>query len=331
MEFDIPPVPPLSARPEAPIADLSYRNYDGPLHNRAVRWWTIAAAMIRLNVKPLSFKIVAALAVIPYIFIIVLLYLQGAILTRGGTLGPLQGRFFDSTVGQKYAFQFYNALGYQLLYLLILTLIAGAGSIASDNRNNALLIYLSKPITKSDYLLGKWMGLFLTLFMVAFGPALLLYLYCLFSYTSEGFLHDEPYLILHILENTAIVSALFTSIMLGLSAWSKSPRIAGAILAGVYFASQTVAFVLWGFYARGDPSHDVLLLHSSIGGVMSGLSQAIFRVTIHTIIGSRRRGFLPVDIAPPPMGLMLAIAGALLVLGIVAARWKIKAVEVVNG
>jgi len=48
--------------------------------------------------------------------------------------------------------------------ILCIALVVGAGAIAADNRSNALMVYLSKPITKGDYLLGKWMGIFLAIF-----------------------------------------------------------------------------------------------------------------------------------------------------------------------
>ncbi len=251
MDNGFNPGPTTSASPvegsetTAPIADLTYRNYDGPLHSRVVRWWTIAIYMFRLYTKPLLFKVIASLAVVPYLFIIAILWFQGQVLgaNNGKPITGFLSGYMDNTIGQKYAIQFYNALGYQLLYLVILTLIAGSGSIASDNRNNALLIYLSKPITKFDYLAGKWVGLFLSLFMVAFGPALLLYFFCLVSYTSDGFLHDEPRLFLHVVESTAITSAVVHQYcMLGLSAWSKSPRIIGAVLAGSLLCKSDRSF-----------------------------------------------------------------------------------------
>ncbi len=328
----VPAVPPLPTA-DAPIADLTYRNYDGPLNSLTLRWWTIALTMFRQNLKPAGFKIVAILAVLPYLFIIALLYIQGRINSApgGGRVGNLLPTLMDNTVGQKYAIQFYNAMGFQLLYLVIIALIAGAGCIAADNKNNALLIYLSKPITKNDYLLGKWVGLFLTMFLVSFGPALLLYLYCLVSYMGDGFLRDEPRLIWHILESTVLVSAMFTSIMIGLSAWSKSPRIIGAIIAGIYFASQVVSFAVWMFLGMGNPTKYPIISHSSIGGVMSGLTQGIYGVTIHSVrMHKRSQSITSLDIIPPPAGVMWGIALGFIILGIIAARAKIRAVEVIS-
>jgi ABC-2 type transport system permease protein len=288
--------------------------------------------MFRLNTKQLSFKVVGVHGVLPYLFIIAILFYQGRLTANptGRSVSSLSNPYFDSTTGQQYALQFYNALGYQLLYLVILTVIAGAGSIASDNRNNALLIYLSKPITKNDYVLGKWVGLFLTLFVVAFGPALLLYIYCLISFYSDGFLRNEPRLLWHIVESTAITCAVFTSTMLGLSAWSKSPRITGAILAGLYFSLQIVTFAFWSLFSRGDYTKNVVMLHSSIGGAISGLTQGIYGVTIHTMRGNFRRGFHPSNITPPSSAIMWMIVIGLIVVGISAARLKVRAVEVIT-
>ena len=328
----IPPLPHGSNVPsaDAPIADLSYRNYDGPLHSRAIRWWTIAVAMFKLNLKSTAYRIVGILGVLPYLFIIALLYIQGRLSNNGKPIAGFASALMDNTVGQKYALQFYNALGYQLLYLLIISIIAGAGSIASDNRNNALLIYLSRPITKNDYLLGKWVGLFLTVFLVAFGPAFLLYFYCLCSYYADGFLKEEPMLLFHVIACTGLASAVFTSIILGLSAWSKSPRITGAILAGMYFASQILSFAIWQFYSRGKMAQHLLMQHASIGGIVSGLSQAIYGVTIHMTAGNRNKGFRLVDIPPPNPGIIWLCAIAMIVIGVGAARLKIRAVEVIS-
>ncbi len=332
-------IPPIPAIPQqtvqnqnAPIADLSYRNYDGPLNSRAIRWWTIALAMFKLHTKPLSFKVIGALAMLPYLFVIVVLWLQGQLSTAGGGRPSflVMTGLVDTTPGQKFALQFYNALGYQLLYLVILTLIAGAGCIASDNKNNALLIYLSKPITKNDYLLGKWMGLFLSIFTVAFGPAALLYFYCMVSFYSDGFFKDEPRLFLHMLTATGVTAAVFSSIMVGLSAWSKSPRITGAIVAAIYFAGQVVSFTLWRITSGGDANKDVILAHSSIGGAISGLSQVLYGVTVHTLRGRMKTGFHEVDYAPPSAFAMWGILIGLAVIGIAAARIKIRAVEVIS-
>ena len=176
--------------------------------------------------------------------------------------------------------------------LLVIALLMGAGSIAADNRANALLVYLSKPITKGDYLLGKWVGLFLTMFIVTLLPALLFYAYCALSYAGDGFFATDKLLILRLLLAAAIPPLIHASVLLGFSAWSKSPSMAGAIYAGLYLVGGIIVGFLGG--AMGEkqpaiPARGLLVQHLSLSGVIDGLVQNIYRVDVPTMFGRMGR------------------------------------------
>jgi ABC-2 type transport system permease protein len=309
-----------------PIADLSYRNYDGPLHTRVVRWWIIAISRVRYLRARWWFWLFVALSVLPWLFTAIIMYFQSQ---TGGV--AVNNPFFDSTVGQKYASHFFRTLGWQGFWLFCIALMTGAGAISSDNRSNALLVYLSKPITKGDYLLGKWMSTFLMVFSVAFVPALLFYLYCLLSYYSDGFLKEEPWLLLRIIGACAVPAAIHASLLTGTSAWSKTPVLAGATYAGIYFVSSIVALAIWGIRYRGDFTEGVLLRHLSISGVIDGLTQNIFGVTLHMGAFRRHAGMQQLTLHPPSFWAVLAIGLGLCAVGVIAARMRIRAVEVVSG
>lgn len=321
---DLPiPTPPTAS----PIADLSYRNYDGPLHTRMVRWWIVALAALRLVRRKPGFWIVVALAAFPYLIQGFVLYLQ-----MQTTRAMQFGGFNAAPVGQRFATVFYTALDGQSLMLFVVTLMVGAGAIAADNRANALLVYLSKPITKLDYLLGKWMGVFLTVFAVAFAPALLFYLFCLTSYLSEGFLKDEPWLIVRIVLACITPAAVHASLICGFSAWSKTPRMAGAVYAAAYFVSSIVTTIIWGIRYHGDVSRNTLVQHLSIGGVIQGVVQNIFGLTLNVTRFHRRHMQIKHFAIPPPnFTVMLALALAFVIVGLLATRARIRAVEVVRG
>jgi ABC-2 type transport system permease protein len=310
----------------APIADLSYRGYNGPLQMRLFRWWIVALAGIRLIRKKPAFWVLTGLAAGPYLFAIFILYLTSRF--------PMPERFpfIDPTVGQKYAFQFFQAFDMQLFPLLLVALMAGAGSIAADNQTNALLIYLSKPITKGDYLLGKWMGVFLVVYGVAAVPAFILYLYCLLSYTSSGFLKEEPWLFLRFPLACALPAAVYASLLVGISAWSKTPRMAGAIVAGLYFATSIIAGAYWGIRYHGNIAEGIDVRHASLSGALNGIAQHIYGVTLHiTRFRPREHLLESVDLSPPTLWPLLAITTLILLGGVVAARLRIRAVEVVSG
>ena len=159
--------------------------------------------------------------------------------------------FDNPKTGQRFAAYFLQASSFQSFFLFIIALMVGSGSIALDNRSNALLVYLSKPITKGDYLIGKWMGVFIALFAVSLVPSVVLYSYCLLSYYGEGFLTNEPWLWLRMIGASAIPAAVHASLILGFSAWSKTPTDGWRDLCWVFFIGQFVAGTTWLVMSQG--------------------------------------------------------------------------------
>lgn len=309
-----------------PIADLSYRNYDGPLRSRVARWWVVAAATLRMTAKKPAFWIVVAISVLPFLGHGFLLYLQSQ-------LGMQQNPLMQTEPKERWALTVFQSLNGDInsICLLLIALTAGAGSIAADNRANALQVYLAKPITKGDYLFGKWMGVFLALFGVGFVLSLLLYVFLALSFFSDGFFKDDPWLIVHLTLAAMIPAVIHTSLLLGVSAWSKSASVAGAIYASVYFACNIiVGSVVGPLLFKDDVKASSLVQHFSIGGVIDGLSQNVLRVTFRDFFRMGEDG-MPAHIAPPALSAMLGLGVTLVVVSLVAARLRIRAVEVVQG
>src|SRR5512135_73623 len=111
-----------SPRVENPIADLTYRTYDGPFLGRRFRWWVIAGAWIRQVVRSPGFWVCAALALWPYVRSVFFLYLDSNNLVRQPQGAPdiaLALGIADHTRGQEFAFQLYGALTAQWFIFLI--------------------------------------------------------------------------------------------------------------------------------------------------------------------------------------------------------------------
>lgn len=328
---------------DARISDLTYRNYDGPLRNRLFRWWVVTQAVLRTNVRKPGFWILVGIIVL-----IFLLHGLVAFLTKNFSgMAPAGARNSIVFKGHNslYADSLASALWWLNLFpLFLVALVVGSGSIAADNRANALLVYLSKPITKTDYLLGKWMGLFLLIGSVALLPSLLLYLFYLTTYFSDGFLRDNPTLLLRIFPATLIPAAIHASLILGISSFSRSPAMAGATYAGLLTVTgaavtATIGSVLFTRVmldedldkaTRADNRRAVTITCMSVGGVSNGLGCLIYDVDPNYVRvipqpQIRRRAQSP---HPLPLGLL---AGALIVLPVAAAGLKVRAVEVVRG
>jgi ABC-2 type transport system permease protein len=311
-----------------PIADLTYRNYDGPLRVRR-RWWVIAVAGIRLAISRRYFWVIFAMAMLPAVFTIIGLNIESQ--SRKAANLTLEGQMMMAQLPPTdYTLTFFNVLTMQELWLFSLALAVGAGSIASDLRSNALLVYLSKPLTRIDYVLGKWASVFLALFGTALLPVLVLYLYCFFSFGKEGFFKNEPYLLPAALGAAAIPAAIHASLLLGCSACSRSGRMAGAMYAGLYFLGGTMSMMLWGILHRGDLTKGYLVRNLSIQGVIATLEQNILDATILPT-GLRRMSGGGIEIPPQDFGVFAGLAVGLIVLALAAAWSRIRAVEVVSG
>jgi ABC-type transport system involved in multi-copper enzyme maturation permease subunit len=69
---------------------------------------------------------------------------------------------------------FRQFLEQQQTFAFFVTVYVGAGLIANDRRANALQIYLSKPLTRAEYVFGKLAILMIFLLFVTWVPAILL-------------------------------------------------------------------------------------------------------------------------------------------------------------
>lgn len=337
------------------IADTSYRGYDGPLNAPLLRWWVVAWATIRNNIgrKRIGFWIIAGFILLVYLVQGVIFYVTNLASQNFGVELNNQSRPYAATI--------FQAQASIEIWIFAAVLTVGAASIAADNKANALLVYLSKPLTRWDYLIGKWMGVFLLLFALTFIPNLFLYLFFLGTYYNDGFLQQEPWLFGKIFVGSLLSPAIHTSVMLGISAWTKSPRLAGAAYAALFFilgiALDNVARVI----SAGDKDYQkgatlALVRNAGIDGLGSGISQTLYDVDPMQVIMQRRsqrraRGRRNTQNNPttperpltereeralrelerPPLSPLLLLGALYVVLPLSAAAVRIRAVEIVKG
>src|SRR6185436_6798115 len=78
---------------------------------------------------------------------------------------PIDSSFFLTFVAIQNAFAFF------------VTLLVGPPLVARDLRNNALPLYLCRPFTRAEYVLGKMSVLLILLSAITWIPQLLLFLF----------------------------------------------------------------------------------------------------------------------------------------------------------
>jgi ABC-2 type transport system permease protein len=316
-----------------PIADLSYRNYDGPLRPPTFRWWTIARQTIRAVSKNKWLWIMSGLAGAYFVIMIIFLFVVDRLVLSNPNMAQFQKLLTGQLVWKE---QFSHGVGFAQIPSMVIAMIVGAGAIANDNRANALLVYLSKPCTKFDYAFGKWVGVFLMLLAALAIPALSFYAYGAMSFRDLGFLKQDPWLILRILATLPLCAALNASIILAISSLFKQGRMAGAVYAGIYFLGDFFTKIMYAVYGMSQFRHDTppivkYLSYSSIDGLQVGLAKAVLGARGTNMLGIPVNGRgIPMQPPAPPLVPCLLIVLAVSLLSI-AITWKrVRAVEVVG-
>jgi ABC-type transport system involved in multi-copper enzyme maturation permease subunit len=159
-------------------------------------------------------------------------------------------------------------------YLLLATLLAasaGASAIAGDIANRSITLYLSRPITPADYLVGKGaaVGLVLAIFFLVPGVA-----GCLFAY----FVGNVSFALAATAMGAFFAAGLlmvgfFTSLALFLSSLTRRPIYAGAAIFGVLVSAEVLAALVEGVTSNVhalylSPLEDLLAVGQSVFGVV---------------------------------------------------------------
>ena len=209
-----------------PIHDRGYRRYRRRRERHGRAWWVIARAGLLERVRERRFLALLLFAWSPFVVRAVQIYVSASF-TQASFLAPSAGTFREF-------------LDQQSLFIFFVTMYAGSGLIANDRRANALQIYLSKPLTRVEYVAGKLLTLGIFLTAVTWVPAMLLLLLQVMCAGSTAFVRDNLFLLPAITVFCAIQVLVSSLAMLALSSLSKSRRFVAILYAGViFFAAAT--------------------------------------------------------------------------------------------
>ena len=204
-----------------PIHDQGYRRYTGRRIVGGRSWWVIARAGILERVRERRFLALLLFAWSPFVVRAVQIYVAS--------------NFSQASFLAPSAETFREFLDQQGIFVFFVTIFVGAGLIAGDLRANALQIYLSKPLTRVEYIAGKLATLLVFLVAVTWAPAiLLLFLQMMFA-GSAAFIRANLFLIPAITLCAAIQVAMSAFMMLALSSLSKNRRFVAMMYAGIVF------------------------------------------------------------------------------------------------
>jgi ABC-2 type transport system permease protein len=210
------------------VYEHSYKQYLGKLTPEWSRFLVIPRHAFRDVFKSKLFTAFFGVCFIPLLVEAILIYLHHnvnalAILkVNVRELIPIDASFFQTFVNVQASFAFFVAL------------LVGPPLVARDLRNNALPLYLCRPFSRTDYVLGKMSVLLILLSAMTWVPQLLLFLF-------QSYLEGASWFVQNLWMASAIFIGSVVWILLlallsqAISALVKWRVIASAALLGLFF------------------------------------------------------------------------------------------------
>ena len=145
---------------------------------------------------------------------------------------------------------FLRMLEIQGSFAFLLTVFVGPGLVSPDLTNNGLPLYLSRPFSRIDYVLGKMLVLLILQSSVTWVPLLLLYL-LQSGLAGQEWMLENGRIVLAILIGSMAWNVFLSLLALAFSAWVRWKAVAGALLFGVFLVGAGLGGVVNAVFNTG--------------------------------------------------------------------------------
>jgi len=219
------------------VYEHSYKPYAGPLTPEWSRFLIIPRHAYRDVFASKLFTGFFALCFICPLVMAILIYLHHNLTALGifnidvRNLAPINAFFFQVYVSIQ------TTLGF------LLTVLIGPPLISRDLANNALPLYLCRPFSRAEYVIGKMSVLLILISTITWVPGELLYLF-------QSYLEGAGWFASHLWIAAAIFIGSWTWIILlallsvTISAWVKWRLAASAAIFGLFIISNVIGLMV---------------------------------------------------------------------------------------
>lgn len=304
------------------VYEQTYKRYDGPLTPEWNRFLIIPRHAYRAVFSSKLFTAFFVICFLPLLVEAILIYLHHNINAIAimqinvRELVPIDAFFFQTFISIQGGFAFFVAL------------LVGPPLVSRDLRNNALPLYLCRPFTRTEYVMGKMSVILILLSLITWVPQLLLFL---FQSYLEGFawFKANVWMINAIVLGGLVWALLLALLTQTISALVKWRVVASGVLLGLFFIPTVFgAFVNEVFQTRWG---NIISLGALINNVTSGLF-GTFQRTFDVI---RVRDFgdnviREIPLYEPPLWASWTVLFLICAVCLAVLSWKVKAYEVVR-
>ncbi|HEX5889826.1 MAG TPA: hypothetical protein VFY61_14050 [Pyrinomonadaceae bacterium] len=304
------------------VYEQTYRRYEGPLTPEWNRFLIIPRHAYRAVFSSKLFTAFFVICFLPLLVEAILIYLHHNINAIAimqinvRELVPIDAFFFQTFISIQGGFAFFVAL------------LVGPPLVSRDLRNNALPLYLCRPFSRTEYVVGKMSVILILLSLITWVPQLLLFL---FQSYLEGFawFKANVWMINAIVLGGLVWALLLALLTQTISALVKWRVVASGVLLGLFFIPTVFgAFVNEVFQTRWG---NIISLGALINNVTSGL----FGTFDRTFDVVRVRNFgddvvREIVLYEPPLWASWTVLFLICAVCLAVLSWKVKAYEVVR-
>jgi ABC-2 type transport system permease protein len=210
----------------------------------------------------------------------------------------------------------------------ILTVLVGPVLVSRDLANNALPLYLCRPFSRAEYVLGKMTVLVILLSLVTWVPGLLLFL-------LQAYLEGARWIV----SNARIAGAIFVGSMtwivllsllaLAISAWVRWRVVASGALLGLFFVPSAFGEIVNGIFMTraGHLISPAALIKNIWRGLFGHFTREVGRFNIEDAWG---RGFADVVLREPPLWASWLMVALICLACLLLLARRVRAYEVIK-
>jgi ABC-2 type transport system permease protein len=304
------------------VYEQTYKPYKGALTPEWSRFLIIPRHTLRGVFNSKLFTAFYVICFLPLLLEAVLIYLHHnitALTIMNATprqLIPIDAFFFQTFVSVQGGFAFFVAL------------LVGPPLVSRDLRNNALPLYLCRPFSRTEYVMGKMSVLLILLSWITWVPQLLMFF---FQSYLEGFAWFRSNLWI---ASAIVIAGVVWILLLALISQTVSALLkwrivaSGAMLGLVFIPSVFAGIVNFIFQTRWA---NIISLFALMSNITEGLFGTFDRVSGRIQITDFNDNVIrEVLLMEPPLWVCWGALFLFCAVCLAILHWKIKAYEVVR-
>lgn len=303
------------------VYEQIYKPYKGKLTPEWSRFLIIPRNTLRGVFNSKLFTAFYVICFLPSLIEAVLIYLHHNVTAlaimnlNARQLIPIDGSFFQTFVVVQGAFAF------------VVAILVGPPLVSRDLRNNALPLYLCRPFSRTEYVIGKMSVLLILLSWITWVPQLLMFLF-------QSYLEGFAWLRSNLWIASAIIIGGFVWILLlallsqTISALVKWRIVASGVMLGIVFIPSAFAGIVnLLFQTRWA---NIISLSALMWNITAGLFGTFDRVSGRIQISDFNDTVREVLLYEPPLWASWAALFIFCAVCLAILHWKVKAYEVVR-